>query len=358
MGQFARGAKPSPRHKLLAATPHLVLFAPPPQFAAIPKQLSFWDNDTDGDCVMAEEAFAKGAYSVANGLPDLFVPDAEVIRFAKKHGFLNGATLTDVMDAMKGSDGLAVNGTLYHDGGYSGVDFSNETVLQSAIATGPVKIAIDADALPSTAGNQQGWYATSGGRFVNTDHCISICGYGTAAWLYQQLGVPVPIGLPGTIFGYLVFTWSSIGFVTHAWLMGTTTEAWVRNPTTPGQTPGPTPVSTIVPGLVGGTWQSCSKALANAGLVISPATVSDPTARVTGQFPAQGTVVAAGSAVSVTLATPTPSTGTKILVSLPSTAVGSVGTATVQASATDGFATSDVAALLAEKGLDKRPAGK
>lgn len=27
---FARGAKPSPRHKLLGAAPHLVLFAPPP----------------------------------------------------------------------------------------------------------------------------------------------------------------------------------------------------------------------------------------------------------------------------------------------------------------------------------------
>jgi hypothetical protein len=32
--------------------------------------------------------------------------------------------------------------------------------------------------------------------------------------------------------------------VSHAWLLGTCTEAWVRNPTTPGQSPAPTPPPT------------------------------------------------------------------------------------------------------------------
>lgn len=237
---FARGARPSPRHALLAAAPHVVAAPPPPQYAVVPPKLDVWGNSTYGDCVSAEEAFAKACWSLACGLPELFATEAEVVAFARRYGFLNGATLTEVMDAMA-RYGMSIGGKTYQDGGYAGVDFSNETVLQSALTVGPVKIGIDASALPSGAGNQQGWYATRGGNYRNTDHCVGLCGYGPAGWLYQQLGVPLPAGLSADAPGYLLFTWSTIGFVTHDWLMGTCTEAWVRNPTTVGQTPAPTP---------------------------------------------------------------------------------------------------------------------
>lgn len=236
-----RGARPSAPHKLAAAFPFIPELAPPPQFAIVPKQLSMWGNDRYGDCVSAEEAFAKACYS-----PEIFIADQVVIQWAGRNGFLNGADLSDVLDAMR-ENGFSVPPSTYDDGDKQAVDYSNEAVLQAAIALGPVKIAIDADALPSGAGNQQGWVATGQGRYPNTDHCVSLCGYGPAGWLFQQLGIPLPSKLQPTQTGYLLFTWSTIGFVDHAWLMGTCTEAWVRNPTTVILGPGPTPPNPPTP---------------------------------------------------------------------------------------------------------------
>ncbi len=245
---FPRGGKPTPRHKLLSCHPH-VATAAPAQFAIVPKQLSMWGNSQYGDCVSAEEAFAIACYSLMLGLPQAFVTEQTVIAWAQRGGFLNGADLTEVMDSMK-KKGMTIGSQLYDDGGYSGVDYSNEAVLQSAISVGPVKIAIDANALPNDAGNVQGWFAIGGrpGQFPNTDHCTGLSGYGPAEWLYQQLGVPMPSQLAGKK-GYLHFTWSTIGFVDHDWIMSTVVEAWVRNPTNIGvppfvlpTPPAPTPV--------------------------------------------------------------------------------------------------------------------
>src|SRR6185437_16008047 len=239
--QLMRGALKSPRHKLLAAHPHTVIKAPPPQWAWIPQKLDMWGNDQYGDCVTAEEAFAKATYQ-----PEIFIPTATVTAWASKHGVLNGADLSQVMDMMQ-NDGFVVGSQQYNDGKYSGVDYSNETVLQSAISQGPVKIAIDANALPSGAGNNQGWYSLGHGNFPNTDHCVALCGYGPAGWLYQQLGVPLPSALSASQPGYLLYTWSTIGFVDHKWIMSTCVEAWVRNPTTVGVPPLTPPVPPTPP---------------------------------------------------------------------------------------------------------------
>jgi hypothetical protein len=249
---FARGLIPTPRHKLLAAIPFRMLKAPLPNFAVVPKQLGFWGNQQYGDCVTAEEAYAKAVWSVMCGLPELFIPESEAIRWASANGFLNGANLTDVMDAMAKS-GFNVNGINYTDGHYNGVDYSNEAVLQAAIEVGPVKLGIDANALPSGAGNGSGWYAITQGNFGNEDHCTGLSGHGTAVFLYQALydagliSSPTPPAELAGLSGYLFFTWDSIGFVTHQWLMGTCAEAWVRNPTTPGQSPNPIPPVPVPP---------------------------------------------------------------------------------------------------------------
>ena len=246
--KFCRGAVATPRHVLARATPFRPRPGAPAEMAIVPTVLHYWGNNVYGDCVSAEEAYAKAAYSVQCGLSELVVPTSEVESWASQHGVLNGAGLTQVMDAMA-QDGFVVGGVTYNDGPYTSVDYSNEAALQSAIAQGPVKIGIDANALPSGAGNQQGWYATGGtpGQFSNEDHCVSLTGYGSATYLFQQLGVPLPSGLPGTTAGYLLFTWSTIGFVDHAWIMSTCGEAWLRNPTTTGQAPTPTPTPTPTP---------------------------------------------------------------------------------------------------------------
>lgn len=240
VNKFPRGAKPSPRHKLLAAVPHKKLEIIPTQVAYVPTQLSFWLNDQDGDCVTAEEAFNKDVSGV-------FIQDSTVQAWASAGGFLDGAMLTDVMDAMAKS-GFNQDGNVYGDGGYTGVDYSDESILQSALSIAPVKIGIDADALPSGAGNGNGWWGFGGsqGQYSNEDHCVSLCGYGSAAFLFGQLNTPVPSDANQSKLYYLLYTWRSIGVVDHAWIMSTCAEAWLRNPSTEVNgiaQPNPGPVS-------------------------------------------------------------------------------------------------------------------
>ena len=229
-----RGAKRTPAHKIASAIAngslkiHRVVKATPPQFAMVPKQMSMWLNDVDGDCVTAEEAAAVAEYTTAAGT-EYFVQDATVLAFCNKYDLLNGADLLSVMQEME-SDGFHQGADVIQDGASSVVDFSNESVLQNAISQGPVKIGIDSSALPAEAGNGNGWSAFGGmpQQFGNEDHCVDICGYGPTKWLADQLGVQVVSGAPAN--GYLVYTWDSIGIVDHGWLMSTCGEAYLRGP--------------------------------------------------------------------------------------------------------------------------------
>ncbi len=242
--KFPRGCKPTSAVKIAAAAKYEIKQAAPAEFAIVPKQLSMWGNDQYRDCVSAEEAYAK-----ACNVPEIMIDDAIVIAWARKHGYLNGADLGEVMDSML-TDGFVVGQQRYNDGGKRLVDYTDEAVLQSAISQGPVKIAIDADALPSGAGNAQGWFALGDGQqYRNTDHCTGLSGYGSVEFLYGKMGLPVPSGIPAGTKGYLHFTWSTIGFVTHKWILSTCVEAWVRNPTTVGipPLPGPVPPDPIPP---------------------------------------------------------------------------------------------------------------
>lgn len=245
---FPRGAIPTPRHKLASAMPFvpldLGLEAGPIQCAYVPAKLDVWGNSTYGDCVSAEEAF-----KLACERPEVFTPADVVVSWARKNGFLNGADLSEVMDAMA-KGGFVIGSQQYNDGPYKSVDYSNEAILQAAIAEAPVKIGIDAGALPSGAGNQQGWYTLSTRTMKNEDHCVGLGGCGPAEWLYGQLGVPVPTGLSVSLYGYLLYTWATLGFVTHEWLMACMGEAWVRFPATVGVPPLPPPVPVTPPDVI------------------------------------------------------------------------------------------------------------
>lgn len=245
--KFHRGAKPTPRHKLCGAHPFVApSLAIPPQVAYVPAKLSMWGNSQYGDCVSAEEAFNKAVSGE-------FIADSVVTSWASKNGYLNGAMLDEVMDSMRKS-GFPQDGHVYGDGGYKSVDYSNEATLQAAIAVAPVKLGMDANALPSGAGNQQGWYAFGGkpGQYNNEDHCTALCGYGPASYLFAQLGTAVPAGVDPAKPCYLHFTWSTIGVVDHDWIMSTVGEAWLRDPSStidgnPQPNPGPQPTPPIPP---------------------------------------------------------------------------------------------------------------
>lgn len=226
-----RGATPTPRHMLAATVPYVAPIGAPPNFILRPQQISMWGNDVHGDCVTAEEAFAKACHS-----PEIFISDNEVIAWATKHNVLEGANLTDVMTFMQ-NDGFAdPNGSgTDDDGPYVAVNWTDAGILQSAISVGPVKIGVAADQLENawnTNGGKSGWFGTGWQDDANEDHCVSLCGYGPISWLAQQFGVKVPSGVDGTKSGYALFTWDSIGIVDEPSMIAVTHEAWLRQPTT------------------------------------------------------------------------------------------------------------------------------
>jgi hypothetical protein len=236
------GARPSPRHVLAGATPHRIVGATPAAWIQLPQKLSMWLNDVDGDCVTAEEAFARACSGI-------LIADATVQAWASAHGVLNGADLAEVLDWMA-QKGFAQDGNLYGAGGKSSIDYTSAAVLQNAIYHGPVKIGVAAAQLQNVVGNGNGWFAVGFSTDQNLDHCVSLCGYGTLSWLAQQLGVSVPAGIDGTKQGYALFTWDTVGIIDAASMVAITGEAWLRTPTTVvvGANPVPAdPVYTPVP---------------------------------------------------------------------------------------------------------------
>ena len=228
--RLLRGASPSPRHRLAGATPHRAAAQVPNQFIRFPSKLSMWGNDTYGNCVTAEEAYAKACHS-----PEIFIPENQVIQWAKSHGFLNGADLISVLDMME-TNGFVLGSNSYEDGPSNSVDWTNPSILRSAIFSGPVKIGVAADQLENVCNaypnfQSNGWFASGLKPDSNEDHCVSLTGFGSVAWLAGQLKVPIP-PVKWSTPAYAVFTWDSIGIIDVPSMLAITAEAWVRNPTT------------------------------------------------------------------------------------------------------------------------------
>jgi hypothetical protein len=194
-----------------------------------PINLSFWGNDIYGDCVTAEEAFAKACNN-----PEIFIPENIAVGWASENGVLNGASLVDVLSKMT-DVGFRSNAITYIDGNYSYVDFRNSAMLQNAIATGPIKIGLTSTQLEiAWRYIRRGWFALNfvPEQITNANqHCATLCGYGTLSWLAQQFNVQLPNGVNGQNLGYAIFTWGSIGIIDQQSLLAITHEAWIRNPT-------------------------------------------------------------------------------------------------------------------------------
>ena len=189
-----------------------------------------WGNEYNGDCVTAEEAFAKACHT-----PEIFIGPRKVALWAQARGFYQGAYLIDVLTAMH-KEGFNAGGNLYNDGAHSAVDWTDAATLKSAISQGPVKIGIAADQLQNVIDaygiGKNGWFCTGFTKDQNEDHCTSLCGYGTVAWIAEQLGVTTPPNAVGADPAYAMFTWGSIGIIDVPSLIAITGEAWLRNPTT------------------------------------------------------------------------------------------------------------------------------
>ncbi|WP_221320577.1 hypothetical protein [Actinoplanes sp. L3-i22] len=212
-----------------AALTYIPSAVAPENFITKPERISWWGNDIHKNCVSAEEAFAKACES-----PEIFVSDDDVISWASGHGVLDIASNTDVLTWMQ-IDGFPGDSVIYDDGPYRYVAFLDPATLQNAIAEGPVKVCLaghQIEAAWAAADRRSGWFGTGFQPDSNYDHCVSLCGFGSLAWLAQQLGVNVPPGVDGTAAGYSVFTWNSIGVLDASSLNAIACEAWLRRPTT------------------------------------------------------------------------------------------------------------------------------
>lgn len=239
-----RGAKATSSERIAAAVPHKVeRVAAPTQFIRIPKgPLSFWGNDIFSLCVTSEEFFAKACDGIDMGYH-------KAVTWARNHWSLNGAGVWEIMTLMQ-TDGIYNGASQYNDGPFRYVDFTDAPVLQNAIFQGPVKTVVAADQIENVIQTygiaKNGWVMTGFSPDANLDHCTSLCGYGTMAWLATQVGAVLPKKMNGNTPGYAMFTWSSIGLIDVPSLIAITGESWLRTPTTIVK-PNPVPATTRRP---------------------------------------------------------------------------------------------------------------
>lgn len=230
-----RGLKRTPKHILAAAHKFQPKAWGPSSYWRFPKKLSTWGNNQYGDCVSAESAFCKACSGI-------FIPESEVIRWARQNGVLDGADLQQVIDLQR-ADGFHGDGNVYGNGPGSTVNYADAPTFKAAIYKagldkGCISIGISADMLPSGAGNDMGWFKSGPTNDNSEDHCVSICGYGTAAEFCVAIkgayGVDVtpPATISATTQGYALYTWNTIGFVETSSCVGMMGEAWIRNPST------------------------------------------------------------------------------------------------------------------------------
>jgi hypothetical protein len=222
------GEFPSPNQELAAAQPYKP-GAAPESFLAWPIEIGLGGNEKV-TTLWAEEAFAKACAE-----PKVFVPTDVVARAARQCGSSNFARFMQ-------THGFQMDGKAYLDGPFNSVNWTNATILNSAIYShGPVKIGVGAEDFQRNAHGlvtpgTSGWAMYNYPKNRPEDHCVGLCGYGTLAELVSlferhHVAVNVPHGMP-TGLCYAMFTWNSIGIIDQQSMLNMTYEAWIRIPVT------------------------------------------------------------------------------------------------------------------------------
>jgi len=259
--RYLTGALPSPRHRLAGALPFRAVRAFPAEWGVVPAKLDIWGNDRYGVCVTSEEAANVAAFTAAReGVPDICLAEETVIDWARKHRYLNGANISEVMDTLQTDGDPIIEGTKYFVGPYRAVDWENRADLCAAIyeSRAAVKIGIASSGLGNAVQGRNGWMVLSGRKDRRIDHCVGLCGYGSLQYLCGLCGVPVPAKYTPDLFCYLMFTWGTVGIVSEQAMWAMTGEAWVRLPSSiadppyppepgPGPGPGPGPLPPLPP---------------------------------------------------------------------------------------------------------------
>ena len=237
--------KSTPERRLkVAKAPKIRDLAAPENFITICTAYNIDGNDQYGICVSAEESNHFRAWSTAMGYPMVVIPTANVISWARRYGYLNGAMLPDVMDELKINGMTDAKGVVYKLKDYFSVDYTSQDAVKTGIFQyKTLNIAIDAGCLDAGFSSTNGWTVIKAVRGSSLNHCVGLHGYGSLAWLCSQFKVAVPSGVDSTQFCVVLYTWGSVGIVSWPALqaMMPDSEAYGREPGAVASVPFPTP---------------------------------------------------------------------------------------------------------------------
>jgi len=200
--------------------------APAGGFIARSDDPCYWGNE-DGDRIAARQAFAQARQN-----PELFIAAATVLDWRSANGWLNGAYITEALDLMPAR--AAIETEPRHGGVRQHIDWTDAAKLRQAIREAPVELGIDADQFenlwfahhPNLFGPSDDWPLTGFIRSAAAHRPVSLCGFGSIAWLAEQLGAGLPGGVDGSQPGHALFTWRTVGIIDAPSLRNITRAAY------------------------------------------------------------------------------------------------------------------------------------
>lgn len=216
---FMRGAIPSKAHKLQAQLP-FKYYGPVPTSVVntrgVAQQMD--GNERYGDCTCACLGNVLDVVKNILGYSGGPIPDENVVSWAIRHGFQNGAQIIDVLDTLASEPMLDTAGQACVIGLNAGVDYTDTNSVYGALA-GSYALDLGVDAQPLQdcgAGNSKVITMPVLSRvYGNLDHSIPAFDYGTAKQLADAYNtaynVSVSLGSVGENEPCItVSTWSSL----------------------------------------------------------------------------------------------------------------------------------------------------
>lgn len=239
-----RGCTPLTREQVGKLTPHKPCSIKATPFNPVPPQLSDWGNGgvgasgpIGGDCVTAAAAF-----KLACQLPEVFIPRANVVEWAKQNGDWNGTDPMSQNQQMQQSGLVDAAGNKWGEGPANYVTLSDQSAMEAALNEGPLSVTVAANQLDRVAGSASGWILTGATTDTGYDHEPAVSAYGTFAALAALMKMTVlPSGINPATYGYLMFTWGTLGLIDRASLLAIGQDALLCLPTAVNQGSSPTP---------------------------------------------------------------------------------------------------------------------
>jgi hypothetical protein len=211
-------------------------------------------NDTYGDCTDACVGNILDVVAFILGFTGSTIPAANVLTWAKAHGFQNGANIPDVLTALQTDPMVDANGKGRIIGPYGGVDYTDLNAVYSALSQDyALDLGVNGDWYQGFVGNGPVSVAPIQNTPINAErqlnHSIPAFDYGTAEFLatmYSQfyncaidLG---PLASQPQIPCIGDETWAVLCIVPVVSWQNTTGESWaIQSFPPPGTVPTPTP---------------------------------------------------------------------------------------------------------------------